>query len=128
MRCCARVLPLGMPRLASVLLSLLLACGASAFSAAPSDVAADADALIDFYAATGGATRWLQRANWTASGVSICSWYGVTCACTNGAQCRVAGLALTGNQLTGALPPSLFTLGRLDTINLYEPQMYISAA
>ena len=39
-----------------------------------------------------------------------------------------AGLALTGNQLTGTLPPSLFTLGRLDTINLYEPLMYISAA
>lgn len=70
--------------------------------------AADRAALIAFYNATGGATRWREAKNWNTS-ESIDKWQGVL---TNLAG-FVTELSLPGNNLSGTLPPELGDLTHL---------------
>jgi Leucine-rich repeat (LRR) protein len=72
-------------------------------SCAPLDNAADCSALLALYNATG------SKLDWKVDGTtSMCSWSGVTCA-----SARVKRLELTGNGLTGTIPPAMGSLSEL---------------
>ena len=75
-------------------------------------VASDRAALIALYNATEGGS-WTTRTNWL-SGRPLDEWHGVT---TDGGG-RVTALDLTGNQLTGEIPPELGGLSNLTTLVL----------
>lgn len=80
--------------------------------------------LNQFYADTEGA-QWLSKDGW-ATAAPICSWYGVTC--EDGANNNnnpsadegVTGLALPSNNVARQLPPQLFQLPKLRTLNLAD--------
>jgi Leucine-rich repeat (LRR) protein len=68
---------------------------------------ADKDALLNFFAATGG-TNWRVRTGWTSPKTDPCidMWFGVGC----NTQGRVISLTLSNNHLIGSIPDSLGTL------------------
>jgi len=71
----------------------------------------ECDALLAFYHDTNGA-NWINNSGWNTSHTP-CSWYGITC---NGGH--VQQITLSGNQLTGLLPPSLNSLLNLEKLDL----------
>ena len=73
--------------------------------------ATDRDLLVAIYDATGG-SNWTRRENWLTD-APLGEWSGITVASDG----RVIGLRLSGNGLTGPVPPELGRLGRL--IELY---------
>lgn len=75
----------------------------------------DSLALVDFYRATGG-ENWRQ--GWDLQR-PVDTWPGIV---TNENGC-VLVIELTGNQLSGPLPPSLANLSRLEVINLDSNQL-----
>ncbi|MYD00248.1 MAG: hypothetical protein F4X13_13375 [Gammaproteobacteria bacterium] len=78
---------------------------------------ADRATLIALYSATGG-TRWRDRTNWHTP-ESIRNWRGVS---TNSAG-FVTGLSLSGNNLSGTLPPEVGDLTHLRRLTLYGNQL-----
>ncbi len=72
----------------------------------------DREALVELYHATGGA-NWTGNTNWLSER-PIGEWQGVT-ADSNG---RVTRLSLSGNRLTGSIPPELGNLSGLVGLNL----------
>ncbi len=78
---------------------------------------ADRATLIAFYGATGG-PNWDDRRNWHTP-ESIRNWEGVS---TNSAG-FVTELSLSGNELSGMLPPELGDLAHLRRLNLYGNQL-----
>ena len=77
-----------------------------------SESAADRDALVALYNATGGAD-WTNNTNWLTN-APMGQWYGVT----TDSQGRVTKLNLTSNQLKGAIPPELANLTNLELLAL----------
>ena len=75
---------------------------------------ADMVALVALYEATGG-DSWDNNSSWL-SFRPIGEWHGVTTAGLNG---RVTELDLSGNRLSGAIPPELGNLASLTTLSLY---------
>ena len=75
--------------------------------------AADRAALIAFYNATGGATRWREAKNWNTP-ESIDEWHGVSTDLAG----FVTELSLPGNNLSGTLPPELGDLTHLSRLVL----------
>ena len=69
-----------------------------------------------FYRATGGPS-WDHRHGW-ATKKNVCRWYGVIC--SGG---HVAGVALVGNGLTGAVPASRRKLSGLTVLNLSDNRL-----
>ena len=78
---------------------------------------ADRATLIALYAATGG-PNWRDRTNWHTA-ESISNWRGVS---TNPAG-FVTELSLSGNNLSGTLPPELGDLAHLRRLTLYGNQL-----
>ena len=76
---------------------------------------ADSLALVALYNATDGA-NWADNTNWLTTPVS--QWFGVT---VDGD--RVTELNLTGNQLTGSIPPELGNLANLTRLILFLNQL-----
>ena len=74
----------------------------------------DREVLEALYDATGGAD-WTDRTSWKTS-APLGEWYGVTL----DDRGRIIALELEGNDLTGAIPPSLGNLVALRTLNLAD--------
>ena len=69
--------------------------------------------LEDFYVATDGDHWFTSAANfnrWLVAGTDPCTWFGVGC---DPLHEHVTGIALTGNNLSGALPANLAELKNL---------------
>ncbi len=77
----------------------------------------DRVALIALYRSTSG-TGWARSDGWL-SDVPIGSWYGVTTT----ADGRVSELDLSGNRLSGELPPELGDLSALTVLGLHENEL-----
>lgn len=82
--------------------------------------------LKKFYISTGG-SKWLNSDNWLDDNVSICNWHGVICKSeiTEGGASMVAELHLPSNKLNGFLPPHIFRLEHLKTLNVRENKIDI---
>ena len=96
------------------------ASGAATVTVAQVVNAADRAALVALYEATDGA-NWNANANWVTD-APLGEWHGVE---VDGAR-RVVSLSLTGNNLTGLLPPELGGLRHLEGLfmaanNLHGP-------
>ena len=83
----------------------------------PKESAADKEALIAFYNATGGVS-WTNNANWLTSS-PIGQWHGVT----TDDDGRVTHLALSQNQLSGEIPTELGSLANLEELYLWGNQL-----
>ena len=77
----------------------------------------DRAALVALYNATGG-PNWERDSNWLSE-VPISEWEGVTTD-DNG---RITGLRLSGNQLSGEIPPELGNLNNLTRLSLGHNQL-----
>ena len=75
-------------------------------------LAAEREALVTLYNATGGADWW-DSTNWL-SDVPVEEWFGVTT--TNG---FVAGLQLYENNMVGRIPTTLGVLSHLKTLHIF---------
>ena len=122
------LLSLSLPKFAALtalLFAVILMVGDSA--AAVSDMgrtrtreltpASDRDALVALYHATDGA-NWVKSANWL-SDRPLGEWHGVT---TDSAG-RVTSLDLSGNRLSGKIPPELGNLANLTGLYLSDNQL-----
>lgn len=76
------------------------------------------EALTTFYFATGG-SQWQRNDNWRDADTPLAQWFGVT---TDDAG-RVTAIDLSGNQLTGTLPPRLGALIHLQTLDLSDNEL-----
>ncbi|MCY4448420.1 MAG: leucine-rich repeat domain-containing protein, partial [Chloroflexi bacterium] len=83
----------------------------------PKESAADKEALIAFYNATGGIT-WTNNSNWLTSS-PIGQWHGVT----TDDDGRVTHLDLSDNQLSGEIPSELGNLANLRELVLSVNQL-----
>ena len=104
-------------RIASVIISILLALGITSVQAAiPSSERA---VLLNFYTSTNGAT-WTTSTNWNGAAGTECTWFGVGC---NDAGTTVLGINLFNNNLTGALPSDLNSLTNLNQFDVMGNQL-----
>ncbi|MBN2006864.1 MAG: hypothetical protein JXA21_26155 [Anaerolineae bacterium] len=71
----------------------------------------ECEALVALYNATGG-DSWYNHTGWLQT-TTPCTWYGVTC--TDG---HVTRLVLSGNDMSGALPPEIGNLTALEELSL----------
>ena len=79
----------------------------------------DIEELKVFYLETGG-ENWTDNTNWLSEDESLSQWYGVTV----NDEDRVTALDLSGNGLSGSVPPSLGHLvSELETLNLADNPM-----
>ena len=78
----------------------------------PPAIETERAALVALYKATGG-DRWTNRDNW-CSDKPVGEWYGVV---TN-EKGRVTALNLNMNNLTGKIPPELFSLSQLNELRM----------
>ena len=101
-----------MPWLATALLCLL-----AGHAPAQGSRAADREALVALYNATGG-PNWKENTNWL-SDEPIGEWHGVTVDDSG----RVIGLRLRNNQLTGSIPAELGGLARLQSLSFYSNRL-----
>lgn len=74
-------------------------------------IAAERNALIEFYELTGG-DNWINNTNW-CSDRPVSEWYGITCW-----DNRVKMLDLQENNLSGVIPKSISILDQLISLNL----------
>jgi len=87
-------------------------CVASAPAAIP---AAERNALIALYNATGGA-NWTNHAGWLGAAGTECTWFGIRCGSGDAA---VIGIFLAQNNLSGSLPPDIGAFANLTELELY---------
>jgi len=80
---------------------------------------AERQVLIDLYNSTNGA-NWTNKTNWLGVPGTECTWFGVVC---NASQTAVIQVSLGSNSLNGSIPPSLGTLGSLQSLSLSGNQL-----
>ena len=85
---------------------------------ANSTTIAEREALIAFYHSTDG-LGWIDNSGWLGEEGTECSWWGVTC----DEQGSVIVINLSGNQLTGSIPPEIGNLVKLENLLLYNNQL-----
>src|SRR6185295_2788862 len=91
----------GCMSLRSSFCSVLGLCGALVCASANAAIpAAEHDALVALYNATGGA-QWTSNTGWNGAAGSECDWYGVHCDETDS---TVLQIDLSNNHLVGTLP------------------------
>jgi Leucine-rich repeat (LRR) protein len=96
--------------------------GGSSYSSSLPMPLSEQEILTTFYRSTNG-PDWYANSNWL-QGDNVCSWYGVTCHEQWG---EVIQLELPSNHLVGYLPPELFQLPKLHTINVNgNPQLGVA--
>ncbi len=78
----------------------------------------DRAALVALYHATGG-PNWERTRNWL-TGLRMRDWEGVTTRVGGNGVVMVTGLWLPNNNLTGPIPPELWTLTSLERLVLYD--------
>jgi Leucine-rich repeat (LRR) protein len=100
-----------MSRNTFVALVVSLALAAPLAAAVP---ASERDALLAFFAATGG-PQWTEKAGWGGAAGTECTWYGVQC--TN-EEDHIYSIELYQNNLTSLGIETLAPLTALDTLNL----------
>jgi Leucine-rich repeat (LRR) protein/Tol biopolymer transport system component len=100
-------------RTASAVLTLLIA--ASAHAAIPQS---EHDALVAFYASTGG-SGWTNNSGWNGAAGTECSWFGVSC---DSASTHVTQISLTSNNLAGTIP-SLAAFGSLMSFDVRDNRL-----
>ena len=83
----------------------------------PPGLLADLVALVALYESAGG-DSWSERSNWLRDPL-VASWSGVSI----GGDGSVTGLALSGNRLSGELPPQLGGLTSLTHLDLSGNQL-----
>ena len=85
---------------------LCVASGGAWAQPAPGIPASERTVLLNLYTSTAGAT-WTNRTNWNGAAGTECTWYGVTC---NNTRNRVMSISLDENNLIGTLPSNLNAL------------------
>eukprot|EP00562_Extubocellulus_spinifer_P013816 CAMPEP_0178558590 /NCGR_PEP_ID=MMETSP0697-20121206/10490_1 /TAXON_ID=265572 /ORGANISM="Extubocellulus spinifer, Strain CCMP396" /LENGTH=2669 /DNA_ID=CAMNT_0020191701 /DNA_START=259 /DNA_END=8268 /DNA_ORIENTATION=- len=71
-----------------------------------------------FYQSTGG-SKWSKSTNWLKDGISICMWYGITCASEEGGSGEtVTKIELSSNKLSGTVPPAIYQLPNLKSVDV----------
>ena len=88
-----------------------------AYHMAQAEFAADREALVALYNATGGA-NWTNKTNWLTN-APIGQWHGVT----TDANGRVTDLSLGENRLTGRIPTELGSLTNLTELSLWGDEL-----
>ena len=83
----------------------------------PGSVSTDREALEALYHATGG-PDWRNRTNWL-SAAPLGEWFGVV----TDSDGRVTSLSLTGNELSGMIPPELGSLAYLQELYLWGNEL-----
>lgn len=96
-------------KLFSAFISLFLVSNAQQAAAVP---ALERAALLSIYHNTGG-DQWVNNTNWSGAIGTECEWYGVHC--VGGHVFRVD---LKNNGLVGKIPPAIYQLPRIKTLNL----------
>ena len=86
-------------------------------SASPIGALSDRAALVALYNAAAGA-NWKNKTNWLTR-APLSDWYGVV----TDDRGRVTELNLTGNQLSGTIPPALGNLTSLTVLDLHSNQL-----
>ena len=84
-------------------------CGGSTYYA----MIAERNILGDLWRATQG-IQWIYSSGWMDFDVPVCQWYGITC---NDAGTAVESINLMQNDLSGAVPTSIFGLPNLQQIS-----------
>jgi len=111
-----------LPRIVMITLVILVLSGCGAMGQAGAQVQtwwgqrAERRALVALYEATGG-PNWGNNTGWL-SNQPVCDWHGVRCA-----DGYVAGLDLSGNHLSGAVPPEVGELRGLVELHLGGNQL-----
>lgn len=86
--------------------------------------AIECQALVALYNATDG-PNWINNTNWLATNTP-CNWHGI--GCSNGVVlglnvANVSGGIVSGNGLSGAIPPEIGNLVNLMSLRLYKNQI-----
>jgi len=101
---------------AALALATLLAVALPAAAAIP---AAERQALIDLYNATGGAS-WADNTGWLGAAGTECSWHGVLC---DVGETTVTQVSLFHNNLVGTIPASIGDLTGLQFLDFETNQL-----
>ncbi|MDM8525396.1 leucine-rich repeat domain-containing protein [Desulfococcaceae bacterium HSG8] len=98
-----------------IIILLFAASGISTNTYAAIPVA-ERNALIDLYNSTDG-ENWSDNSDWLGDTGTECTWYGITC---DARDTHIVHANLSGNNLTGTIPPSLGNLLSLEQLDLYD--------
>ena len=88
------------------------------------------DVLTMLYKSVGG-EAWENNENWLDENVSICDWYGVDCSQKKKSHSNsqfVSRLNLSSNNLIGTVPPQLYQLKNLETLDVSNNNVNVELA
>lgn len=89
-----------------------------------SHVSKEFNALKRLYSLTNG-DSWEENDGWMDYSVPICSWFGITCLGDSQDNNTVVGIDLPDNLLDGTVPPVVFEIPSLKTLNLKSNSIFI---
>jgi hypothetical protein len=98
--------------------------GSTMCSAIFPETRTESDMLNEFFDIAGG-VQWTNKTNWKAEGVSVCSWFGVTCETIDGRE-AVTKISLPNNNLSGRVASIIFYLPSLRVLNVANNKVAVS--